>query len=59
MTLLQALTTVLSMNAPVFTTGDAAACLRLSRGHASVILARLATFGQIVRLRRAVWALPE
>jgi predicted transcriptional regulator of viral defense system len=56
---LAALTVIVSMDVPVFTTADAAIGLRASNGHASVILARLAAAGQIVRLRRAVWALPQ
>lgn len=59
MTLLDALSTIASMNAPVFTTSDAAARLRVPNGHASVVLARLAASGQMIRLRRGVWALPN
>lgn len=59
MTLLAALSTIASMNAPVFTTSDAAARLRVANGHASVVLARLAASGQVIRLRRGVWALPN
>jgi predicted transcriptional regulator of viral defense system len=56
MNVLQALTAVLSMDAPVFTTADAAIRLGVPNGHASVILARLAASGQLIRLRRGVWA---
>jgi predicted transcriptional regulator of viral defense system len=59
MTLLDALATIASMNAPVFATSDAAARLRVPNGHASVMLARLAASGQVIRLRRGVWALPN
>jgi predicted transcriptional regulator of viral defense system len=59
MTLLDALSTIASMNAPVFTTSDVAARLRVPNGHASVMLARLAAAGQVIRLRRGVWALPN
>jgi predicted transcriptional regulator of viral defense system len=59
MTLLAALSTIASMNAPVFTTSDAATRLRVANGHASVVLARLAASGQVIRLRRGVWALPN
>jgi predicted transcriptional regulator of viral defense system len=59
MTLLDALSTIASMNAPVFTTSDAAARLRVPNGHASVMLARLAASGHVIRLRRGVWALPN
>jgi predicted transcriptional regulator of viral defense system len=58
MTLLDALSTIASMDAPVFTTSDAAVRLRVPNGHASVMLARLAASGQVIRLRRGVWALP-
>ncbi len=58
MTLLDALSTIASMDAPVFSTSDVAACLRVPNGHASVMLARLAASGQVVRLRRGVWSLP-
>lgn len=59
MTLLAALSTIASMDAGVFTTSDAAACLHVPNGHASVMLARLAAAGQLIRLRRGVWALPN
>ena len=59
MTLLDALSSIGSMNAPVFTTSDVAARLRVPNGHASVMLARLAAAGQVIRLRRGVWALPN
>jgi predicted transcriptional regulator of viral defense system len=59
MTLLDALSTIASMDAIVFTTSDAAARLRVPNGHASVVLARLAASGQVIRLRRGVWALPN
>jgi predicted transcriptional regulator of viral defense system len=59
MRLLDALTAVVSMDAPVFTTADAAVRLGVPNGHASVVLARLATSSQLVRLRRGVWALPN
>jgi predicted transcriptional regulator of viral defense system len=59
MTLVEALSAVVSMNAPVFATRDVAARLQVSNGHASVMLARLAAAGHVMRLRRAVWALPN
>jgi predicted transcriptional regulator of viral defense system len=58
MTLLDALSTIESMDAAVFCTSDAAARLRVPNGHASVVLARLAASGHMIRLRRGVWALP-
>jgi predicted transcriptional regulator of viral defense system len=58
-TLLEVLSAVESFDAPVFTTRDAAARLRVPNGHASVSLARLAAAGQVIRLRRGVWALPN
>lgn len=59
MTLLDVLAAVGSMDTPVFTTRDAAARLRVPNGHSSVSLARLAAAGQVIRLRRGVWALPN
>ena len=59
MTLLDALSTIASMDATVFTTSDGAARLRVPNGHASVMLARLAASGHVIRLRRGVWALPN
>jgi predicted transcriptional regulator of viral defense system len=58
-TLLDVLSAIASMDVPVFTTRDAAARLRVPNGHASVSLARLAAAGQLVRLRRGVWAVPN
>jgi predicted transcriptional regulator of viral defense system len=57
-TLLDVLSAVVSMDAPIFTTRDAAARLRVPNGHASVSLARLAAGGHLLRLRRGVWAVP-
>jgi Predicted transcriptional regulator len=59
MTLLEALSTIASMNAAVFSTSDIAARLRVPNGHASVMLARLAASGHVIRLSRGVWALPN
>lgn len=59
MTLLDALSTITSMDATVFATSDAAARLRVANGHASVMLARLAASGHVIHLRRGVWALPS
>jgi hypothetical protein len=59
MRMLDVLGSVSSMDVPVFTTREAAARLRVPNGHASVSLARLAAAGQLVRLRRGVWALPS
>lgn len=58
MTLLDALSRIESMDAMVFSTSDVAARLHVRSGHASVMLARLAASGQLVRLRRGVWTLP-
>ena len=58
MNLMAALTALASTDAPVFTTADAAIRLGLPNGHASTILARLAAAGQVIRLRRGVWARP-
>jgi predicted transcriptional regulator of viral defense system len=59
MTLLHALSKVLAMNVPVFTTSDAATQLGVPNGNASVVLARLAAFSQVIRLRRGVWAIKD
>lgn len=58
MNALKALSRVVSMDAPVFTTADAAIRLGVPNRHAAVILKRLAASGQLIRLRRAVWARP-
>ncbi len=59
MTLLDAFSTIASMDATAFTTSDVGARLRVPNGHASVMLARLAASGHVIRLRRGVWALPN
>jgi predicted transcriptional regulator of viral defense system len=59
MTLVEALSAIASMDVTVFHTSDVAVRLRIPNGHASVILARLARSGQVIRLRRGVWALPN
>lgn len=58
MNALEALNRVVSIDAPVFTTAEAAVRLGVPNGHASTILARLAASGQLIRLRRSVWARP-
>jgi predicted transcriptional regulator of viral defense system len=57
MKLVDALSALTAMQAPVFHTGDAAAQLGVTNAYASRILARLAASGHLVRLRRGVWAL--
>ena len=59
MTLLEALAAIAAMETPAFTTREVAARLRVPNGHASVSLARLAAAGQVIRLRRGIWALPN
>jgi len=54
--LVDAFGTLASLDAPSFTTRDAAARLRVPHGHASASLARLGAAGLVVRLRRGVWA---
>jgi predicted transcriptional regulator of viral defense system len=54
--LVDALGALESLDAPAFTTGEAAARLRVPNGHASVSLARLQEAGMLVRLRRGLWA---
>ena len=58
MRLVEALSALDSIDARVFTTTDAAVRLRVPNGHASTILARLSASGQLIRLRRGVWAKP-
>jgi predicted transcriptional regulator of viral defense system len=55
MRLLDALSAVSAIDAPVFHTRDAAASLDVSPAHASTILARLAAAGHLMGLRRGVW----
>ena len=59
MRLVDALSMIVAMNVPVFTTRDTAARLRVSNGYASLSLARLADAGHLVRLRQGLWALPN
>jgi predicted transcriptional regulator of viral defense system len=59
MNLLSALAALTSVDVPIFTTADAAIRLGLSNAHASTVLARLAAAGQVIRLRRGVWARPD
>jgi predicted transcriptional regulator of viral defense system len=56
MRLIDALATLSAMQAPVFDTRDAAACLGVDTAHASTVLARLAAARLVMRLRRGVWA---
>jgi predicted transcriptional regulator of viral defense system len=58
MRLVEALTHLQRLNQPVLETGDAAAILGVGKAHASKIAARLAEAGQLVSLRRGVWAFP-
>ena len=55
---IEALTRLMELRAPAFTTNDAAAALQLTRPHASKTLARLAAARQAQRLRRGVWGFP-
>jgi predicted transcriptional regulator of viral defense system len=57
--LVDALAALASLDAPAFTTREAAARLRVPDGHASVSLARLRAAGLLVRLRRGLWAFPD
>ena len=56
MRLVDALGALASLDAPAFTTREAAARLGVPNAHASVSLARLRTAGLLVRLRRGLWA---
>lgn len=59
MRLIDALSTLSAMQAPVFDTADAAARLGIDSAHASTVLARLAATRHLVRLRRGVWAFAD
>ncbi len=56
---IDALARLAELRAPVFTTNDAAAALRITRAHASKTMARLAAARQVVRLRRGAWGFPN
>jgi predicted transcriptional regulator of viral defense system len=56
--LVDTLGAIASLDAPVFTTREAAARLGVPSGHASTSLARLRAAGLLLSLRRGVWALP-
>lgn len=56
---IDALTRLADLNAPVFTTNDAAAALQLTRPHASKTLTRLAMARQVLQLRRGYWGFPD
>ena len=58
MKLIDALARILKLDQPAFRTADVAACLEVRSGHASKILERLAGAGHLVRLTRALWAVP-
>lgn len=58
MRLIEALRALQALDAPSFTTAEAAACLHVPAAHASTTLARLTRDGVLLRLRRGVWALP-
>ena len=55
MRLLDALSTLQRLDEPILETADAAACLGMSRAHASKIMARLAESGQLLALRQGLW----
>jgi predicted transcriptional regulator of viral defense system len=58
-TLLEAVGRLSTLGVTAFSTRDAAARLGVPPGHASVSLRRLAAAGQVIRLRRGVWAFPN
>jgi predicted transcriptional regulator of viral defense system len=59
MRLLEARTRLLAMGQPVFTTGDAAACLGITRAHASKVMSRLAIAADIVPLSHGLWGVRD
>ena len=58
MRLVDALGVLQELDQAVVETGDAAVMLGLSKAHASKMLERLAGAGQLLALRRGVWAFP-
>lgn len=58
MRLVDALTALGDLEAPVFETRDAAARLGVTSAHATTLLARLRAAGHVLALRRGVWTLP-
>ena len=59
MRLLEAQARLLEMGQAVFTTADAAVCLRIARAHASKMLGRLSCAGQIERLNHGLWCVRD
>ncbi len=59
MTLIEALSKMKLLQVPVFKTADAAACLRVSRPHASKTLARLSQAGLLKAVAHGLWSWPE
>lgn len=58
MRLMEALSLLQGLDEPVVETGDVAVRLGISKVHASKMLERLAGAGQLLALRRGVWAFP-
>lgn len=52
---IEALSQLMDLKVAFFKTADAAACWKVSRSHASKILARLGEAGQVRSLTRSVW----
>lgn len=59
MRLIEALERLQNLNTTFFQTTDAAACLAISSEHASQLLGRLTRTGQLVRLKKGLWAFPN
>jgi predicted transcriptional regulator of viral defense system len=59
MQLIKALEKLQNLNEAVFQTTDAAAQLAISTEHASQLLSRLIKGGQLVRLKKGLWAFPN
>lgn len=59
MKMIEALSHLFKLRQSVFETSDAAACLKIEKGHASKVLSRLAQAEHLVSLRKGIWALPE
>lgn len=57
MTLMRALSELETLGQAVFRSADVIAALRIPKAHASQVLSRLAAHGQVLRLKRGLWAL--
>ena len=59
MTLLEARRKIIELGQPVVDTVDIAALLQIDRNRASKVLTRLGDNGEVIRLRRGKWVVPQ